>query len=96
MEKQTQHEKIIDFCRDGEWHCQRQFWSNFIMSPHKRRKEIEKEGKYFFDERPCEHGTKASKDFRLRLNTAKYREVTYTVPAIGKVIKRIERIPDAL
>lgn len=63
----TQHEKIIGFCGDENWHCQQEFWKNYIFSPHKRRAEIEKEGRYYFEERPCEHGVDKSKDFKMHL-----------------------------
>ena len=63
----TQHEKIIDMCKDGEFHCQIQFWNLFIRSPHKRRGEIEKKGVYEFEDRKCEHGVRNGLDYRMKL-----------------------------
>lgn len=72
----TQHEKIKQFCGDGEWHCQREFWSHYIFSPHKRRGEIEKEGKFIFEERQCLHGTDKSKDFRMVPKVKEVRQMS--------------------
>jgi len=70
----TQHQKIINMCKDGSWHCQTEFWNLHIFSPHKRRTEIEngetrfaKPNEYLFEERPCIHGIRGSKDFRLNI-----------------------------
>lgn len=60
----TQHQRIVELCQDGEYHCQRDFHP-ITWSPHKRRGEIEKKGKYLFLERPCEHGIDQSKDFKM-------------------------------
>jgi len=80
----TQHDKIIEMCMDRDWHCQAEFWKNYIFSPHKRRAEIEKKTDkndnklYEFYERPCEHGIAQSKDFLLRfLNPPKNSASTY-------------------
>ena len=63
----TQHEKIIEMCKDGEWHCQIQFWNLFIRSPHKRRQEIvdTKDSPWLFHDRPCEHGVRNGRDYRM-------------------------------
>lgn len=90
--KLTQADKIINFCKDGDWHCQTEFWRNYIFSPHKRRSDIEKAGKYYFEERPCQHDITNSKDFRLRVNTNNYREVKYFVPELNKTIIKLERL----
>lgn len=71
--KSTQHQKVIDLCRDGRWVCQNSFRDAFIFSPHKRRVEIEGrknrkepvQGKYEFLERKCEHGIGGQKDYRM-------------------------------
>jgi hypothetical protein len=62
---ETQYQKIIDLCSDGEWHCGIDFWNLFIRSPHKRRSEIEKKGRYRFESRPCEHNHKNVRDYRM-------------------------------
>lgn len=64
MKHPTQHEKIIALCSDGEFHCQREFW-NISKSPHKRRAEITEDYGHVFEDRPCIHGTPASKDFKM-------------------------------
>lgn len=72
----SQHQKVIDMCIDGEYHCQNEFREKYIFSPHKRRIEVEgrknrsnkPKGKYIFDERPCEHGVVGQKDYRMRKN----------------------------
>ena len=65
MEKITQHQKIINLCLDGEFHCQNSFRNLYIFSPHKRRKEIENEGKYMFFTRKCEHGVRGQFDYKM-------------------------------
>lgn len=59
----THVEKVIELTQDGFWHCQTEF-REFSWSPHKRRAEARERG-YDFDERPCKHGIKGSKDYRL-------------------------------
>lgn len=61
----TQLQKIIELCSDGAFHCQVEFWNLFIRSPHKRRAELEKTGKYLFQSRPCEHGHKNVRDYLM-------------------------------
>ena len=69
----SQHEKIIKFSKDGEYHCQNEYRANFIYSPHKRREEIVKGGwlkfgyDYVFLRKPCEHGVKNQYDYRMVL-----------------------------
>ena len=63
--KLTQHQKIINLCGDGEYHCQIEFWNLFIRSPHKRRGEIEEKGQYHFETRDCIHGVKNGFDYRM-------------------------------
>lgn len=65
----TQHQKIENMCKDGGWHCQTEFWSMFIMSPHTRRAEIEKQGKYKFESRPCEHNHSKVMDYKMIENS---------------------------
>lgn len=60
----TQQVRILGFSKLNRWTCQRRFWDNHIFSPHTRRREIEMEGQYRFEERPCEHGIRGSKDFK--------------------------------
>ena len=67
----TQHQKILELCADGQFHCQAGFWL-ISKSPHKRRDDIKlgkykggEPNKYEWDERPCIHGIKNSKDFKL-------------------------------
>ena len=61
----TQHEKIIEMCLDGNWHCQNEFRALYIFSPHKRRSEIEAQGKYKFEWRKCEHDIRGQRDYRM-------------------------------
>ena len=61
----TQHEKIIEMCLDGNWHCQNEFRALYIFSPHKRRSEIEAKGKYRFETRKCEHGVRGQLDYLM-------------------------------
>ena len=68
----TQHQKIIDMCSDGNWHCQNSFRALYIFSPHKRRSEITDGkakgipfGQYFFIDKPCEHGVRGQKDYKM-------------------------------
>ena len=60
---ETQYAKIINLYDHADWVCQADFW-NISKSPHKRRADLEKRG-YRFEGRPCEHGIRASKDFKL-------------------------------
>ncbi len=62
----NQHEKIIDFSLDGNWHCQNEYRRNFIFSPHKRRAEIESKGKYYFIKAKCEHGVRGQFDYLMK------------------------------
>lgn len=62
--KQT--DKIIELCKDKGFVCQIQFWNLFIRSPHKRRSDIAKEGKYYFETRKCEHGVKNGFDYQMK------------------------------
>ena len=76
--KMTQHEKIFDLCKDGQFHCQNEFRARFIYSPHKRRNEIA--GKVNeSDPRPvnwhydwvkikCQHNVENQFDYRLIVN----------------------------
>lgn len=89
MKKPTQHEKIIDMCKDGEFHCQTEFW-NISKSPHKRRGEIAEDGKFYFIDRKCSHGLKGVLDYKMLLNEQKYKKVTYFVPSLGKTIESYE------
>src|SRR3990167_1316979 len=68
----TQHEKIVDMCSDGNWHCQNAFRALYIFSTHKRRSEITDGkakgipfGQYFFIDKPCEHGVRGQKDYKM-------------------------------
>ncbi len=65
MERKTQHQKIFELCNDGGWVCQNSFRALFIFSPHKRRQEIEEKGKYEFYDRPCEHGVRGQRDYKM-------------------------------
>ena len=74
--RETQHQKIINLCLDGGWHCQNEFRALYIFSPHKRRVEIEGRknryerptGKYIFEDRPCTHDFRGQLDYRMYLN----------------------------
>ena len=55
-------------CRDGEWHCQQNFRNIYCYSPHKRRSEIEADGKYSFKKKSCEHGVRGQFDYLMTLN----------------------------
>ena len=70
----TQYQKIIEMCSDGGWHCQVEFWNMFIRSPHKRRSEIERQGRYRFESSPCEHGYPKVRDYRMTENPKLSRE----------------------
>ena len=61
----TQHQKIVDMCKDGNWHCGNEFRALFIFSPHKRRSEIASKGKYYFEDRKCEHHHAGVRDYRM-------------------------------
>lgn len=61
----TQHEKIIQLCLDGDWHCGNDFRALYIFSPHKRRSEIQAEGEYYFEDRSCEHGHRLVRDYKM-------------------------------
>ena len=100
MKQKSQHQKIIEMCKDGLWHCQNDFRALFIFSPHKRRCEIEGRknrdelptGMYIFDERPCEHDIKGQKDYRMFVNGRLYKEMNYYVPDLGKNVGKLEKI----
>lgn len=71
----SQHSRIIELCKDGEWHCQTQFWA-ISKSPHKRRDDIHRhktlaaDKNYFYDfkERPCTHDiANGMKDYLLKI-----------------------------
>lgn len=87
----SQVQKIIDMCKKEEWICQTSFWP-ISKSPHKRRDDIIKQGKYTFEDRKCEHGHKGVKDYKMIVNGANYKKVAYTVPLLGKTIIKLERI----
>lgn len=99
-ETKAQRKKIIDLCRDGQWHCQNEFRDLYIFSPHKRRIEIEGRknrnelptGMYIFEERKCEHGVRGQKDYRMFLNERLYKRVEFYVPDINKTITKYEKI----
>lgn len=85
MRKQpTQHQKIITLCSDGEYHCQNEFRDLFIFSPHKRRSEIEKKGRYKFKTRDCVHGVKGQFDYIMVDNDPPV--ITGHVNINGKII----------
>lgn len=89
-DKKTQHDKIVELCSDGEWHCQRDFRALFIWSPHKRRDDLKKRG-YAFEERKCTHGIRNSKDYRLRSIPIKERFEYQFDPVRGVMVE--VRIP---
>src|SRR3990167_2076649 len=89
----TQHEKIVDMCSDGNWHCQNAFRALYIFSPHKRRSEITDGkakgipfGQYFFIDKPCEHGVRGQKDYKMMI-----RQQT---PLPEPYVKKAERLID--
>lgn len=100
MEAHEQKKKIVEMCKDGQFHCQNEFRDLFIFSPHKRRIEIEGRknrqelptGKYIFEERKCEHGVRGQKDYRMLLNERLYKKVSYFVPDLGRTIEKIEKL----
>lgn len=61
--RETQFTRILALYDHAEWVCQADFWT-ISKSPHKRRSDLEKKG-YKFEDRPCQHGIKGSKDFKL-------------------------------
>lgn len=77
--KETQHARILKLHENREWVCQAEY---HIISwcPHKRRTDIcegrakDLEGNkipaglYHFEERPCQHNIKRSKDYLLVRN----------------------------
>ena len=95
----TQHNKIIEMQKDGQWHCVNEYRAMFIFSGWKRRIEIEGRknrnelptGKYIFEERKCEHGIKNQKDFKMFLNERLYQRTNYFVPDLNKTIGKIEK-----
>ena len=99
-EAHKQRAKIINMFKDGEWHCINDIRAIYIFSFHKRRVEIEGRenlselptGKYIFEERKCEHGTKNQKDFKMFLNTRLFKEVKYFVPELNREIIKYERV----
>ena len=82
----TQHQKIIEMCSDGKYHCQIEFWDLFIRSPHKRRGEIEKRGEYEFKTRPCEHKVKNGYDYLMFRKQRVASEVV--TPRMLEIIKQ--------
>ena len=71
----TQHDKIYQLVKGGDWVCQTLFWE-ISKSPHKRRGEMSSSHKDFkechrrfqiekFEERKCEHGVDGAKDYRI-------------------------------
>jgi len=75
----TQHEKIIEMCSDGEFHCQLAFWNLYIRSPHKRREEVEKKYGVGFKTMRCVHGVKNGYDYRM------FRKPKIELPPARKV-----------
>ena len=100
----TQHNKIIELFSDGKFHCKNEVRAIFVHNFHKRKIEIEgrknrnelPQGKYIFEERPCEHGVKGQKDYQMHLNTRLYHEVSYYIPEMNKTITRLEKNPSLI
>ena len=95
---QTQHQKIIEMCQDGNFHCQNEFRALFIFSPHKRRMEIARElnpihldkSAYAltWEERKCEHGVRGQKDYLFISAFAPEKKDTYQVYDLNGKIER--------
>ncbi len=89
----TQHERIYELVKNGDWVCQARFW-DISKSPHKRRGEMSKNHKDFiqkhdrfhidsFEERKCDHGIDGAKDYKIK----KVEKVPYgTVDVAGERI----------
>lgn len=88
LKKDTQYDKILKICAGGRWVCQREFWSAYIRSPHKRRKEMEAKG-YFFEKRRCPHG-KNEMEYRL-VESGKSHD-SPTVDKISNMISDFENL----
>lgn len=65
----TQYEKIKMIHADGGWHCGNEYRQQFIFSAHKRRQEmIDRKMCLGFEWKPCEHGFKEVRDYRMLTN----------------------------
>jgi hypothetical protein len=92
----TQHEKILNMCSDGQWHCQSEYWK-FSHSPHKRRDDIEKHKvkcalptlNYEFQPRDCQHGIVNSRDYLLITTFAAPEQIKEQTPKITQPSLRI-------
>ena len=62
MHYNPQQTKIIELCKDGYSHCQKEF-QVISWCAHKRRAEIEKKGEYVFSKKKCDHGISGSNDW---------------------------------
>lgn len=66
----TQEKKVYEMLKDGEWHCQLEFWS--------RRSEVERTYGIAIEKRRCIHGQNKSFDYRFQEmpRTRVYRAMT--------------------
>ena len=94
----TQHDRIYEIVKDGDWVCQSRFWA-ISHSPHKRRAEMsqdsqyakdyrkcyERFGIYHFEPRDCTHGIGGGKDYKIvRVNIATISGVSVPIFAPNK------------
>lgn len=56
--------EIIELCKSGEWVCHESL-KKLMWNEHKRRGEIRDKGEYRFEDIPCVHGIKRTKDYRM-------------------------------
>lgn len=78
-----QEQKIIELCEGNGWICQAMFHP-ISWSPHKRRKELAKKGEYRWEERTCDHGITASKDYlMIELAPKEYTKGVITSVSVG-------------
>jgi hypothetical protein len=62
----TQYQKILELHASGDWICGNAYRAKFIFSAHKRRQEmIDRKLCQGFDWRPCEHGFREVRDYKL-------------------------------
>lgn len=88
----THIEKCVELCKDGDWHCQKEF-RQFSWSPHKRRSDATHLG-YVFEDRKCEHGVRNSRDYRL-LNYEEARprkQVVTMVERDGQLVAQVSYV----
>lgn len=87
MHYSRQQLEIIELCKSGEWVCHEDL-KKLMWNEHKRRGEIRDKGEYRFEDRPCAHSIKRTKDYRMLKVEPVQLSFTYKIPEIQKVWKR--------